>query len=159
MQYKCDDGSIVGDPKNVELTSAIIELGWEPPSTKCRWDILPLVAMADDDSPYLVELPTELTKTVSITHPRFKKEFEQLDLRWVLFPALSRLGFDIGGVQYTAAPFIGWFMDAEIGVRNLADTFRYDVLPDVVNALKLSDRPDMPFEDLPEYLRLAALVR
>lgn len=49
-------------------------------------------------------------------------------------------------------------MDAEIGVRNLADTFRYNALPDVVDVLKLSDRPDTPFDDLPEYLRLAALV-
>lgn len=114
--------------------------------------------MADNDDPYMIELPPLLKRQVHITHPRYQKEFEQLDLRWILFPALSKLGFDIGGVQYTAAPFLGWFMDAEIGVRNLADTSRYNVLPDVTQALKLSDRPDVPLEDLPEYLRLAALV-
>lgn len=157
-QYKQPDGSVLGDTKSVELTDAMIELGWHPPSPRSRWDLLPLVVMADGDKPYLIELPSNLQKTVRIRHPRFQQEFEQLDLRWVLCPALSRLGFDIGGVQYTAAPFVGWFMDAEIGVRNLADTFRYNVLPDIVDALKLSDRPDTPFDDLPEYLRLAALV-
>ena len=51
------------------------------------------------------------------------------------FPGLARLGFDLGGVQYAASPFIGWFMDAEIGVRDPADTFRYNVLPSIVKAL------------------------
>lgn len=54
------------------------------------------------------------------------------------------------------------FMDAEIGVRNLADTFRYNVLPDVVQVLGLTDGKmgeiAESFEDLPEYERLAMLV-
>lgn len=157
--YKQHDGSVLGDAKNIELTNAVIDFGWQPPSPRTRWDILPIVAMADQDKPYMIELPPHLARTVPITHPRFRKEFEQLDLRWVMFPALSRLGFDIGGLQYTAAPFLGWFMDAEVGVRNLADTSRYNVLPDVVAALNLSDRSDMALDDLPEYLRLAALSR
>lgn len=54
-------------------------------------------------------------------------------------------------------------MDAEIGVRNLADTFRYNVLPDIVEALgltkgKLGNGVDN-FEDLPEFERLQMLVR
>ena len=54
------------------------------------------------------------------------------------------------------------FMDAEIGVRNLADTFRYNVLPDVIEALGLADGKigeiAESVEDLPEYERLAILV-
>ena len=54
-------------------------------------------------------------------------------------------------------------MDAEIGVRNLADTFRYNVLPEIVEALsltkgKLGSGVDS-FEDLPEFERLQMLVR
>lgn len=52
-------------------------------------------------------------------------------------------------------------MDAEIGVRNLGDTFRYNVLPDVVQALRLDEDAlaDVDiFEDLPEYQQLAMLV-
>ena len=53
-------------------------------------------------------------------------------------------------------------MDAEIGVRNLADSFRYNALPDVVQALGLADSKigviAESFEDLPEYERLQMLV-
>ena len=107
--YKAPDGSVVGDPMSVELTEAIIKMGWEPPSTKGRWDLLPLVTMADGDRPYIIELPRDLRKLVDIRHPQYASEFERLDLKWVSFPALTRLGFDIGGVQYTATPFIGWY--------------------------------------------------
>ena len=157
--YREPDGSILGDPASVELTEAFIEFDWKPPLMRSRWDMLPLIAMADGDSPYMAELPPELRRTVAITHPRFEREFEEMDLRWVMAPALSRQGFDIGGNQYTGSPFIGWFMDAEIGVRNLADTFRYNVLPELADLRRLSDEPETPFEDLPEYMSLVALSR
>ncbi|KAI9704975.1 MAG: hypothetical protein M1836_006755 [Candelina mexicana] len=161
--YEAEDGSIIGDPMSVQLTKEIIDLGWEPPEQRGRWDLLPLVTMADGDLPVIAELPSNLRKLVEIRHPQYNAEFEGLDLKWVPFPALTRLGFDIGGVQYTAAPFIGWFMDAEIGVRDLADSFRYNVLPDIINALDLTRGRFVKgvdsFEDLPEYERLAMLSR
>ncbi|CAK42680.1 uncharacterized protein An15g07930, partial [Aspergillus niger] len=132
--YELEDGSILGDPSNVKLTQDIIDLGWTPPRAKTRWDLLPIVAMAENDAPALVEVPDALRRLIEIQHPDYP-EFNELGLRWYQFPALSRLGFDIGGVQYTATPFIGWYMDAEIGVRNLADTFRFDALPEVVKAI------------------------
>lgn len=46
-------------------------------------------------------------------------------------------------------------MDAEIGVRNLADSFRYNALPQVAKAIGLVDRD---VDDLPDYERLAVLV-
>lgn len=106
--YEADDGSVIGDPASVELTKTIIELGWMPPEVKSRWDVLPLVTMAEGDRPCIAELPASLRKLVDIRHPQFPVEFEKLNLKWVKFPALTRLGFDIGGVQYTATPFIGW---------------------------------------------------
>ncbi|KAL8829828.1 MAG: hypothetical protein Q9170_006008, partial [Blastenia crenularia] len=161
--YPSDDGSILGDPMSVALTSEIMELGWEPPTPRGRWDLLPLVVMADDDVPVMVEIPPPLSRLVQIRHPRYSEQFDKLDLRWVAAPALTRFGFDIGGVQYTAAPFIGWFMDAEIGVRDLADSFRYNVLPDVAKAIGLLDGKTKDgvegLEDLPEYERLLMLTR
>lgn len=108
--YEAGDGSIIGDPASVDLTKAVIDLGWEPPQTRGRWDLLPLVTMADGDRPHMAELPADIRKLVSIRHPQYVAEFEKLDLKWVAFPALTRLGFDIGGVQYTAAPFMGWYV-------------------------------------------------
>ena len=108
--YEGQYGEIIGDPANVELTKAIIEMGWKPPTMKGRWDLLPLVTMAEGDKPYIAELPPDICKLVDIRHPQHTVEFEKLDLRWVPFPALTRLGFDIGGLQYTAAPFIGWYV-------------------------------------------------
>jgi nitric oxide synthase oxygenase domain/subunit len=46
-------------------------------------------------------------------------------------------------------------MDAEIGVRNLADSFRYNMLPSIAKALGLTD---CDVDDLPDYERLAILV-
>lgn len=161
--YQMEDGSILGDPASVELTKSIIDLGWEPPNPRTRWDLLPLVVMAENDVPAMVEVPSPLRDLIYIRHPRYSNEFKELDLRWVSVPVLTRLGFDIGGMQYTATPFIGWFMDAEIGVRDLADTFRYNALPDVARALGLLDGKNGgagdDLEDLPEYERLAVLSR
>lgn len=54
-------------------------------------------------------------------------------------------------------------MDAEVGVRDLADAFRYNVLPDIIEALDLTRdklHGDVEvFEDLPEYEKLSMLVR
>ena len=55
------------------------------------------------------------------------------------------------------------FMDSEIGVRNLADTFRYNALPHIVHALgmtkgRLNDDVE-GFEDLAEYEKLAMLSK
>lgn len=112
--YETGCGTILGDPTSVEVTSAMLDLGWQPPEPKGRWDLLPLVAMAEDDGPAMMELPADLRKLINIRHPKYVTEFERLDLKWVAFPALTRLGFDIGGVQYTASPFIGWYASSSI---------------------------------------------
>jgi nitric oxide synthase oxygenase domain/subunit len=49
-------------------------------------------------------------------------------------------------------------MDAEIGVRNLADTFRYNALPDVIEAIGCKEK-GLDFEDLPDCKRLLWMVR
>lgn len=36
--------------------------------------------------------------------------------------------FDCGGLEFTAAPFNGWYMSTEIGSRDLCDVQRYNLL-------------------------------
>ena len=43
----------------------------------------------------------------------------------------------IGGVSYPAAPFNGWYMGTEIGARNLGDSDRYDMVPEVAARMGL----------------------
>ena len=35
---------------------------------------------------------------------------------------------EIGGLEFPAAPFSGWYMSTEIGTRNLCDPHRYNIL-------------------------------
>lgn len=156
--YRQEDGTILGDPMTASLTDAIIALGWEPPAIRTRWDLLPLVTVADGDVPFITPIPADAFPVVNISHPdpRRALAFEKLGLSWVPAPALSGLGFDLGGLQYTAAPFIGWFMDAEIGVRDLADSFRYNCLPEIVAALDLIGQ-DQQYDELPQNQQLLLL--
>lgn len=36
--------------------------------------------------------------------------------------------FDVGGIEFPAAPFNGWYMGTEIGARDLCDEQRYNLL-------------------------------
>ena len=50
---------------------------------------------------------------------------------------ISNNRLDIGSVSYPAAPFNGWYMGTEIGARNLADSDRYDLVPQVAERMGL----------------------
>lgn len=47
-----------------------------------------------------------------------------------VFSAVSDMLFDVGGIEFTAAPFNGWYMGTEIGARDLCDKQRYNLLPE-----------------------------
>lgn len=51
-----------------------------------------------------------------------------MKLKWYAVPAVSSLLLDIGGLEFTAAPFNGWYMSSEIGARNFGDEYRYNLL-------------------------------
>ncbi|CAG2065713.1 unnamed protein product, partial [Timema podura] len=102
-----------------------IKLGWKPSRT--QWDILPLVLSANGHDPDYFDLPQELVLQVPLTHPTFDW-FEKLQLRWYALPAVSGMLFDCGGLEFTAAPFNGWYMITEIGCRNLCDVQRLNML-------------------------------
>lgn len=50
-----------------------------------------------------------------------------MGLKWYAVPAVSCLLLDIGGLEFTAAPFNGWYMNTEIAARNFGDEYRYNL--------------------------------
>ena len=48
-------------------------------------------------------------------------------------------------------------MDAEIGVRNLIDSFRYNALPEIIKAIGWNKK-DVEFDDLLDHERLLWMV-
>lgn len=132
--HRSENGAIVGDPRNAELTDQVRELGWRGGAG--RFDVLPLVIQAGSGAPLLCNLPGDAVLEVPIGHPEYPW-FEELGLRWHAVPAISNMCLEIGGLCYPCAPFNGWYMGAEIGARNLADADRYDQLPVVAERLGL----------------------
>lgn len=54
--------------------------------------------------------------------------FKDLGLKWYGLPAVSNMLLEIGGLEFTACPFSGWYMGTEIGVRDYCDNSRYNML-------------------------------
>ncbi|XP_038619697.1 LOW QUALITY PROTEIN: nitric oxide synthase, brain [Tachyglossus aculeatus] len=132
--YKKPDGTVLGDPANVEFTNICIRQGWNPP--KGRFDVLPLLLQANGNDPELFEIPPEMVLEVPIRHPRFPW-FQDLALKWYGLPAVSSMLLEIGGLEFTACPFSGWYMGTEIGVRDFCDNSRYNILEEVAKNMKL----------------------
>ena len=132
---------LVGDPRYVEFTRAVRRLGWAAPATPGRFDVLPLVVETRRDGPVLFELPRDALLEVPLTHPELDW-FASLGLRWHAVPAISHMRLRIGGVDYPAAPFNGWYLGTEIGARNLADADRYNLVPVIAERLGLDTSTD-----------------
>ncbi|XP_030078359.1 nitric oxide synthase, inducible [Microcaecilia unicolor] len=126
--YQMPDGSILGDPASVEFTQLCIDLGWKPKFG--RFDILPLVLQANGKDPELFEIPPDLVLEVSMEHPKYDW-FKELDLKWYALPAVSNMLLEVGGLEFPACPFNGWYMGTEIGVRDFCDVQRYNVLEEI----------------------------
>jgi len=132
--YKLSDGNTIGDPDMIEFTDYCIKLGWK--AQHREFDVLPLVIQIGSDKPKLFELPIELIPEVKLEHPAYSW-FKELNLKWYAVPIISNMVLEIGGIQYHAAPFNGWYMSTEIASRNLADSFRYNKLPLIAKQLGL----------------------
>jgi len=139
--YRDPDGTILGDPLNVELTEAAIRLGWTPPRERSRFDLLPVILDAGGRKPQWREIPKKLVVEVPIVHPQFEG-FKDLGLKWYALRLVAGMMLDAGGVQYTAAPFNGWSMGTEIGARIFSDIQRYNQLPEVAKILGLDTSND-----------------
>ncbi|MCA9706506.1 MAG: nitric oxide synthase oxygenase [Myxococcales bacterium] len=139
--YRRDDGTVLGDPVNVELTEIATKLGWKGEGT--AFDVLPIIIRIGDAEPKWFPLPRtpDVCLEVELEHPEHAW-FRELGLRWYAVPAVSELALDLGGVQYRCIPFNGFYMGTEIGGRNLSDTDRYDMLPAVADRLGLDRSQD-----------------
>jgi nitric-oxide synthase len=89
-------------------------------------------------------LNQNLILEVDLEHPEYKW-FSDLQLKWHAVPLISDMVLEMGGIQYPAAPFNGWYMVTEIGSRNLGDEKRYNQLPIIANKLALNTDKSNPF--------------
>ncbi|NEQ84277.1 MAG: nitric oxide synthase oxygenase [Moorea sp. SIO2I5] len=133
--YRQPDGTILGDPANLELTDQALKLGWQKES-RTPFDILPLIIQLPGKEPRLFEIPPEIVLEVPISHPRYEW-FEELGLKWYALPGVSNMTLDLGGIQYCFAPFNGFYMGTEIGARNFSDVDRYNMLPTIAEKMGL----------------------
>jgi nitric-oxide synthase, bacterial len=134
---RAPDGSIIGDPMNIETTELAIRLGWQP--TGGRFDLLPLIIQMPGEKPKLFDVPRDAVLEVDIVHPDLPW-FAELGLRWHALPAISDMSLEMGGLSYPAAPFSGWYMSTEIAARNFGDEQRYNLLPEVATRMGLDTR-------------------
>jgi nitric-oxide synthase len=139
--YGGENGSVLGDPANVELTKVAIRLGWNPPSPRSAFDLLPIIVQAAGAKPEWREIPQNLRMEIPIVHPEFSW-FADLGLRWYAVPAVSDMMLEAGGIQYPAIPFNGWYMGTEIGARNFCDVVRYNCLPAIAKKMGLDTTND-----------------
>ncbi len=126
--YDRGGGDRLGDRNNRDLTMTALRSGWPAPRPPSPFDVLPLLIRDFDGHVHVRRLPPEATPEVRLRHPDLDW-LEGLGLRWFALPVVSDMALYIGGINYPAVPFSGWFMSSEIAVRDLADRDRYDVLP------------------------------
>ena len=137
--YEQPDGTILGDPKNLSFTREAEALGWR--GARTPFDLLPLVIQKSSMPPVLFPPPVEAALEVPLSHPNLPW-FSDLGLKWYAVPVLSDMRLRIGGIDFCAAPFNGWYMGTEIGSRDLGDTHRYNQLPIIAEKMGLDRSRD-----------------
>jgi nitric-oxide synthase len=133
--YSEPAGGISGDPQNVVLTELAASMGWKGDGT--AFDVLPLIVIDAQAQLHLFQVPPDAVLEVPITHPEFGW-FAELGLRWYAVPVITDMYLEAGGIRYPCAPFNGWYQaSTEVGVRNLGDPGRYNMLPAVAAGMGL----------------------
>lgn len=131
--YETTNG-VMGDSSSIEFTKVCQQLGWKGEGTD--FDILPIVIQKGNQPPKFFDIPKEYILEVPIRHPQFEG-IAELNLKWYGVPIVSNMKLSCGGVDFEAAPFNGWYMGTEIGARNFADDYRYNMLPKVAEKIGL----------------------
>ena len=128
------DGTIVGDPNTAALTDVAKANGWSP----AHEGPLRRPAAGRRDAATarsrVHEIPRGLAHEVEIEHPTIPG-LAELGLRWWGFPSICDNVLSIGGINYPLAPFTGWYLAPEISARDFSDTYRYNLLPEIAEAL------------------------
>ena len=81
-------------------------------------------------------VPRDAVLEVPLSHPGYPW-LADLGLRWYAVPVISDMYLDAGGIRYPCAPFNGWYMGTRSGHGNLADTGRYNQLPEIAARMGL----------------------
>ncbi|XP_066268552.1 nitric oxide synthase 1-like [Branchiostoma lanceolatum] len=121
--YRQPDGSVIGDPANVELTEVCQSLGWKGKGTP--YDFLPAIVSANGEDPVIFEWPEDVPLELELRHPKHDW-FEELAIKVNCVPLQGDMLFDVGGMQFPACPITGWFQSTE-PVRDLLDENRYNM--------------------------------
>uniref|UniRef100_T1IJV5 nitric-oxide synthase (NADPH) n=1 Tax=Strigamia maritima TaxID=126957 RepID=T1IJV5_STRMM len=132
--YQQPDGSVIGDPAFVQFTQVCQSLGWKGKGG--RFDVLPLVVSVPGEKPQFFDIPPELALRIPLSHPDYPW-FADMGLQWFAIPAVSDMRMDLGGLEFTATPFNGWYTVPEVGTRDLCDPHRYNVLKEVAEKMGL----------------------
>nr|ANN13867.1 nitric oxide synthase [Macrobrachium nipponense] len=138
--YEQPDGTVIGDPAFKDFTKMCQKMGWK--GSGGRFDVLPFVVSTRTGEPEWFEIPQEKVLMVKFKHPEYDW-FEELNLKWFAIPAVASMMLDCGGIQYTAAPFNGWYMASEIATRDLCDVQRYNMLSVLGEKLGLDTKSPM----------------
>ncbi len=131
--YELDENTTIGDKAQVEFTRVCQKLGWKGKGTE--YDVLPLVLQADGQEPELFELPPELVLEVPLSHPKY--DFASLNMKYFPVVSFSTFLFDIGGCQFSCAPFSAYYSAPEIA-RALGDSNRYNKIKSIAECMNLN---------------------
>lgn len=130
--HEQEDRTLVGDPDQITFTNLCKAWGWK--GNNSAFDLLPIVVQENGKQPEWHALNPDLILEVDLEHPEHEW-FIDLQLKWHAVPLISDMVLEIGGIQYPAAPFNGWYMVTEIGSRNLGDEKRYNQLPFIAHKM------------------------
>ena len=142
--YEQLDGTILGDSKNLAFTREALALGWKGEGTP--FDLLPLIIQKRGCAPVLFPPPRANTLEITLSHPTLPG-FAGLGLKWYAVPVLSDMRLRLGGIDFPAAPFNGWYMGTEIGSRDLGDEGRYNMLPVISEKMGIDRAADPLWRD------------
>ena len=142
--YERLDGTILGDPKNLAFTREALALGWQGAGTPT--DLLPLIIQKRGCAPVLFPPPRAKALEIALNHPTLPW-FAALGLKWYAVPILSDMRLRLGGIDFPAAPFNGWYMGTEIGSRDLGDEGRYNMLPVIAEKMGIDRAADPLWKD------------
>ena len=117
-------GAVLGDRRYVDFTTGVRKLGWQPPTARTAFDLLPLVVETEREGTKLFPVPREAVREVPLEHPELSW-FAELGLRWHSAPVISNMRLTIGGIHYPAAPFNGVYLCQAIGEDVLASGAAY----------------------------------
>ncbi|MEP2650382.1 MAG: nitric oxide synthase oxygenase [Paraglaciecola sp.] len=134
-------GEVIGDRANVEATKQAEAAGWK--GTGEMFDTLPLPIITADGRRVFRAIPDEIIKHVPIKHSCFPA-FNALKLQWYAVPCITDMILTIGGIDYPCAPFNGFYMGTEIGSRNLADPWRFNMLRKAGESFGISSESSDP---------------